>query len=213
MLLHSFTRDFSHLQHLHSFTMATNTDTMTISIDDVHKHLPIRMTSKVVRGFGRGSSDLGIPTANLCREAGSFSTSFDALPCGIYWGFARIGSSNSDDSTKVYKAAISIGFNPYYGNEQKTVEPHLIAPPSDERRHKSSCGETVLRDFYDEPIRLSVVGYLRPELPFEGLEKLIEAIKKDIVDSERLGDKGNNELAETEKSWVEGSDPVKVAAA
>jgi FAD synthase len=194
--------------------MAPDTKTTTVSIDDVHKHLPIRMTSKVVRGFGRGSSDLGIPTANLCREAGSFSTSFDALPTGIYWGFARIGSSSdTGDASKVYKAAISIGFNPYYGNEQKTVEPHLIAPPSDERRHKSSCGETVLRDFYDEPIRLSVVGYLRPELPFEGLEKLIEAIKKDIVDSERLGDTSGDELAATEKSWVGGSDPIKAATA
>eukprot|EP00545_Synedropsis_sp_CCMP1620_P009882 CAMPEP_0119013798 /NCGR_PEP_ID=MMETSP1176-20130426/8988_1 /TAXON_ID=265551 /ORGANISM="Synedropsis recta cf, Strain CCMP1620" /LENGTH=203 /DNA_ID=CAMNT_0006966917 /DNA_START=61 /DNA_END=669 /DNA_ORIENTATION=- len=201
-----------------SLTPDATAKTSDVSIDDVHKHLPIRMTSEVVRGFGRGSSDLGIPTANLCRESGFFSTSFDALPCGIYWGFARIGDSDkanecdddADTTNKVYKAAISIGYNPYYGNEQKTVEPHLIAPPSDERRHKSSCGETVLRDFYDEPIRLSVVGYLRPELPFEGLEKLIEAIKKDIVDSERLGGETNDALAGTERSWVKSSDPVKL---
>lgn len=200
-------------------TMSPNIDKQNmVSIDDVHNHLPIRMTSKVVRGFGRGSSDLGIPTANLCREGGSFSTSFDALPCGIYWGFARIGegddgaTADTTATNKVYKAAISIGYNPYYGNEQKTVEPHLIAPPSDERRHKSSCGETVLRDFYDEPIRLSVVGYLRPELPFEGLEKLIEAIKKDIVDSERLGETKGDTLAETERSWVESTTPIKPAS-
>ncbi|KAI2488923.1 Riboflavin kinase [Fragilaria crotonensis] len=177
-----------------------------ISVDDVGKHLPIRMISKVVRGFGRGSTDLGIPTANLCRESGDFSTSFDAMPCGIYWGFARVGDKSEEDR-KVYKAAISIGYNPYFGNETKTVEPHLIAPPSDERRHKSSCQETVLREFYDEPIRLSVVGYLRPELPFEGLEKLIEAIKKDIQDSELLGD-GTDDLTVQEHDWVEGSDAV-----
>lgn len=177
-----------------------------ISVDDVGKHLPIRMISKVVRGFGRGSTDLGIPTANLCRESGDFSTSFDAMPCGIYWGFARVGDKSEEDR-KVYKAAISIGYNPYFGNETKTVEPHLIAPPSDERRHKSSCQETVLREFYDEPIRLSVVGYLRPELPFEGLEMLIEAIKKDIQDSELLGD-GTDDLTVQEHDWVEGSDAV-----
>lgn len=177
-----------------------------ISVDEVGKHLPIRMISKVVRGFGRGSTDLGIPTANLCRDSGDFSTSFDAMPCGIYWGFARVGDKNEEDR-KVYKAAISIGYNPYFGNETKTVEPHLIAPPSDERRHKSSCQETVLREFYDEPIRLSVVGYLRPELPFEGLEKLIEAIKKDIQDSELLGD-GTDDLTVQEHDWVEGSDAV-----
>jgi FAD synthase len=54
----------------------------------------------------------------------------------------------------------------------------LIASEEDKRRHQSSCGETVLGDFYDQSIRLSLVEYLRPELPFEGLEKLVAAIKK-----------------------------------
>jgi riboflavin kinase len=162
---------------------------------DVNRHLPIRMKSKVVRGFGRGSSDLGIPTANLSRDECEGSTDFTALPCGIYWGFARIGKEDT------YKAAISIGYNPTYGNSIKTVEPHLIALPSDERRHASSCGETVLRDFYDEPIRVSVVGYLRPELPFEGLEKLVAAIKSDIANAERLGD-SSDATTQAERSWV-----------
>lgn len=178
------------------------------SIGEIQTMLPIRMTSNVVRGFGRGSADLGIPTANLCRDSGIFSTSFDALPCGIYWGFARVGDKSETD-TMVYKAAISIGYNPYYGNETKTVEPHLIAPSSDERRHKSSCQETVLREFYDEPIRLSVVGYLRPELPFEGLEKLIDAIKNDIQESERLGE-GTDALTVNEYKWVAGNEPIKL---
>lgn len=169
--------------------------------EEVSKHLPIRMKSKVVRGFGRGSKDLGIPTANLSREDCEGPTDFDALPCGIYWGFARIGNEET------YKAAISIGYNPTYGNETKTVEPHLIAPQNDERRHASSCGETVLRDFYDEPIRVSVVGYLRPELPFEGLEKLVEAIKNDIVDSEKLGDSSEDAIL-VERSWVSSDEAV-----
>lgn len=186
-------------------------DEQKASEENVQKQLPIRMISKVVRGFGRGSSDLGIPTANLDAKDGQFSTTaggFDALPTGIYWGFARIGGGEGNDGVICYKAAISIGYNPYYKNETKTVEPHLIAPPADECRHKSSCGETILRDFYNEPIRLSVVGYLRPELPFEGLEKLIDAIKKDIVDSERLCN-GTDDLTKGERSWVEGSDPIK----
>jgi FAD synthase len=50
---------------------------------DPAKVLPLRMTSKVVKGFGRGSKDLGIPTANLDRDAGKFSLeSFDDLPTG-----------------------------------------------------------------------------------------------------------------------------------
>jgi FAD synthase len=176
------------------------------SEDDIKRRMPLRMVSKVVRGFGRGSSDLGIPTANLCSEEGSFGeNSFDSLPTGIYWGFARIGEGST--ASDVYKAAVSIGYNPTYGNEKKTVEPHLIANPGDSGRHASSCGESVLRDFYDEPIRLSVVGYLRPELPFEGLEKLIAAIKNDIVNTENLCD-GTSPLIIKEKEWVKSDTTI-----
>lgn len=46
-----------------------------------------------------------------------------------------------------------------------------------------------------------MVGYLRPELPFEGLEKLTAAIKKDIVDSERLAAQTDS-ITLAEKRWV-----------
>ena len=197
--------------------------------DTIRNMLPLRMTSTVVRGFGRGSTDLGIPTANLDRtaikvyqatttttgtEAARDSTSdysvqmikFDDLPCGIYWGFCRIGEKLANDEgggdgAIVYKTAVSIGFNPTYNNKEKTIEPHLIAPPKDSRRHASSCGETLMGEFYDQPIRLSVVGYLRPEAPFEGLEKLIEAIKGDIVNAEIMGDSTDSAII-AEKEWV-----------
>ena len=175
--------------------------------ETIQKMLPLRMISKCVRGFGRGSTDLGIPTANLDRTAiqvvsGSKDLTFDDLPCGIYWGFCRIGDTQEGgDGTVVYKTAVSIGYNPTYNNKEKTIEPHLIAPPKDSRRHASSCGETLMGEFYDKTIRLSVVGYLRPELPFEGLEKLIEAIKNDIVNAETLGDSTSEEVSQ-EKDWV-----------
>ena len=109
----------------------------------IQSMLPIRMVSKVVRGFGRGSSDLGIPTANLersvlqllstsssssCGNRDSKIVLFDNLPCGIYWGFARIGdkksnvvenkngTNNPNPMGIAYKAAVSIGYNPTYGN-------------------------------------------------------------------------------------------------
>lgn len=167
--------------------------------------LPLRMISTVVRGFQRGSTELGIPTANLDREKGKFGGgSFDDLPTGIYWGFCRIG--DGADSC-VYTTACSIGYNPTYNNKLKTVEPHLIAPEGDTRRHASTCGETVLGEFYGQTIRLSLVGYLRPELPFEGIEKLITAIKKDITDSVELGD-GTNELTLKEKAWVASKEQI-----
>mmetsp|Transcript_28037 Transcript_28037/g.39491 ORF Transcript_28037/g.39491 Transcript_28037/m.39491 type:complete len:188 (+) Transcript_28037:90-653(+) len=178
-------------------TSDTTSDTpASPSSQDVARQLPIRCVSKVVRGYGRGSSDLGIPTANLSREGGSFSVgSFDDLPTGIYWGFAKVGST-------VLTSAISLGYNPTYGNKEKTVEAHLIANKDDKRRSASSCGETVLKDCYDQTMKLSIVGYLRPELPFEGIEKLVEAIKGDITKSEELGSTPDA-AALAERAWVE----------
>ena len=173
-------------------------------------NLPIRIISKVVRGYGRGSKELGIPTANVSRDDISCSMSFDHLPTGIYWGFGRIvdldGGSDDEDSVlgKVHTAAISIGYNPTYNNKEKTIEPHLIATASHPQRHASSTKETLFQDFYDKTIILSVVGYLRPELPFEGLHKLTAAIKKDIVDAENLAGESNS-TTNKEREWVQSS--------
>lgn len=45
-------------------------------------------------------------------------------------------------------------------------------------------------DFYDEPIKLLICGYLRPEKNYPSLEALIEAIQTDI----RLSDEKLNTL-------------------
>ena len=217
-------------------TAATSTSTTATDHEAEQKMralvLPIRMQSTVIRGFGRGSSELGIPTANLdCQalfNASSSSSSLssqvwsvsqqsslpslDDLPTGIYWGYARIGNetepaavSSSSTSSRVYTAAISIGYNPTYGNAHKTVEPHLIAPPTDPCRHSSQCGETVLPEFYGQAIRLSVCGYLRPELPFEGLDKLIQAIKHDIVQAQTLGEEWKQQQQQQEQPPHDGT--------
>ena len=38
----------------------------------------------VVRGFGRGSSKMGVPTANI--EAGPLAQALAPLPLGVYFG-------------------------------------------------------------------------------------------------------------------------------
>ena len=182
--------------------------------------LPARLTSVVTRGFGRGSKDLGIPTANICRKHLQCSISFDELPCGIYWGYARIIHTMKDQDQdeeevsrslsslpsvdRLYKTAVSVGYNPVYGNKEKTIEPHLIASSDHPMRQSSICQETQFSDFYNDRIRLSIVGYLRPELPFEGIDKLIDAIKQDIVQTERLADESGHQTTH-EKQWG-GSD-------
>ncbi len=67
---------------------------------------------------------------------------------------------------KTHMMVMSVGWNPYYKNKEKTMEAHLL--------HKFDS------DFYDEELRLVVVGYLRPEADFTGVDALVAAIHEDI---------------------------------
>jgi len=53
------------------------------------------------------------------------------------------------------------------------------------------------------------VGYLRNELPFEGLDNLIAAIKEDILNAERLCD-GTDIVTTDEKKWVASDDDASI---
>ncbi|XP_076247473.1 riboflavin kinase [Calliopsis andreniformis] len=125
-------------------------------------NLPHFLSGSVVRGFGRGSKALGIPTANLEDKV------VNALPndlnTGIYYGWASLDA-------QVYKMVASIGWNPFYKNEKKTVEVHLL--------HKFD------HDFYGKQIKVIFVGYIRPERDFTSEEELIKAIKGDIAYAEQ----------------------------
>ena len=61
---------------------------------------------------------LGIPTANFSDDV------VDNLPpdftTGVYCGFASV------DSGPVYKMVMSIGWNPFYDNEKKSMETHIL---------------------------------------------------------------------------------------
>jgi riboflavin kinase len=95
---------------------------------------PIILNSFVVHGFGRGSKELGIPTANL--EIEQLGEKGD-IKNGIYYGMASVQGINMAFST-----VVSVGWNPFYKNEKKTIEAHLLAH---------------LDDFYDKKISLCLV--------------------------------------------------------
>ena len=161
--------------------------------------LPLRLTSTIIRGFGRGSRDLGIPTANLDKSLLEGCV-FEALSTGIYYGFAGLVGVDGKADAEVYPAAISVGFNPTYNNTEKTIEPHFICPPSSPYRKASICSETQMPDFYGRKCRLAIVGYIRPEMPYAGVEPLIAAIKEDIKVTEgKCGEGG--EVAVEEREW------------
>ncbi|XP_042189638.1 riboflavin kinase isoform X2 [Callorhinchus milii] len=125
------------------------------------KSLPYFCRGDVVRGFGRGSKELGIPTANFP------DTVVDNLPAdittGIYYGWASV--ANGD----VHKMVMSIGWNPYYKNTKKSMETHII--------------HSFKEDFYGEILSIVIVGYIRPEKTFESVDALITAIYSDISEA------------------------------
>lgn len=104
---------------------------------------PWRLAGPVVRGFGRGSKLLGagsgswgvsseirmetagrtpaagIPTANV--EPGVVQEALGGAVCGIYCGWASV-----EGIPGKFPFAMSIGYNPVFGNEKKTAEPWLL---------------------------------------------------------------------------------------
>ncbi|KAI9275392.1 hypothetical protein BY458DRAFT_507285 [Sporodiniella umbellata] len=121
---------------------------------------PIAVSGTVVKGFGRGSKELGIPTANMSDEA--LESMFKECNTGVYYGWAQIGQVKST----IYPMVMSLGWNPYYQNEKRSAEVHII--------HEFE------KDFYGEDIRIIVGGYIRPEQNYPSLDALIQDIKTDI---------------------------------
>ncbi|GKV30920.1 hypothetical protein SLEP1_g39687 [Rubroshorea leprosula] len=111
----------------------------------------------VIKGFGRGSKLLGIPTANLSTQG--HSSVLSEHPSGVYFGWAGLSRRG------VYKMVMSIGWNPFFNNAEKTIEPWLL--------HEFN------ENFYGEELRLVIVGYIRPEAKFPTLESLIAKIHED----------------------------------
>ncbi|CAG0914004.1 unnamed protein product [Notodromas monacha] len=108
---------------------------------------PYFTSGEVVKGFGRGSKDLGIPTANFP------DTVVDGLPenfgTGVYYGWAQVGGSD------VHKMVMSIGWNPYYKNTKKSMETHVI--------HQFK------EDFYGSILKVVITGFIRGERDFKSL--------------------------------------------
>ncbi|KAK0084221.1 hypothetical protein PV325_007433 [Microctonus aethiopoides] len=119
--------------------------------------LPYFISGIIVKGFGRGSKSLGIPTANFPQDV------VDGLPqdfkIGIYYGWAALEG-------QIYKMVMSIGWNPFYKNEKKSMEVHML--------HNFD------NDLHGKYLKVAVMGFIRPERDFASLADLIKEINHDI---------------------------------
>lgn len=82
---------------------------------------------------------------------------------GVYAAIAKLPDRNDN---KVYKAALSIGWNPVYDNAEKTVEVFII--------------DEFHSDFYGELLQIELTAFLRAEAFYEDFTQLILAISCDI---------------------------------
>jgi len=128
------------------------------------KALPYFALGEIVKGFGRGSKELGCPTANYPLEV------VRQLPkdfqTGVYFGWANL--NNGD----VHKMVMNIGWCPFYNNTEKSMETHILHPFNE--------------DLYGQVLKICIVGYLRPEMNFDSVEALINQIKDDIKQTENM---------------------------
>lgn len=133
---------------------------------------PCYAEGEVIKGFGRGSKELGIPTANFSEEV------VEKLPVaiqgGVYYGWANV------DDGPVYQMVMSIGNNPYYKNEKRSMETHII--------------HTFGEDFYGSMLKVVMLGFIRPMKNFSSLDELITEIHEDILHAKEYLDQPENSL-------------------
>lgn len=120
---------------------------------------PHELHGVVVHGDARGRT-LGFPTANIASET-------ELLPAhGVYAGWLRVDGQR-------HAAVTNIGKRPTVSGTTVTVEAHVL---------------DFQGDLYDRPVTLELVGRLRGEQKFTGLDALKAQIALDVLKArERLG--------------------------
>ncbi|KAL4806461.1 riboflavin kinase-domain-containing protein [Aspergillus unguis] len=158
---------------------------------------PIRLSGPVIKGFGRGSKELGIPTANIPID-GLEEVLPKELGVGVYYGVVALdpatvsrpaGSDTDTDATPILPAVLSIGYNPYYKNKTRSIEIHIMpsltspSPTATATPEGSGADQKVrfhkLPDFYGTKLNLLMLGYIRPEYDYVSMEALVEDIRVD----------------------------------
>lgn len=113
---------------------------------------------EVIHGKNRGGKLLGFPTANLKLEN-------EVHPAtGVYAVWAQLNG-------EIVPGVANIGYSPTFGNEEISVEVHVM---------------DFDRDIYGHELRVHFVQRLRPEIKFSGLDELVARIHEDIALARRI---------------------------
>ena len=177
----------------------------------------------VVKGFGRGSSKMGIPTANLDLQNNPLldEESLQGVPDGVYFGWARLLPENKegerekeeaedlDLDNQVHKCVLNVGRRPTFDGEGKgigvlSVEVHVLhefsrsSSSSSRGREGGKVEEELFANLCGRELRVAATGFLRPEMRFPGIAALVSRIRADVATASAA-------LAEEEEhGWAKG---------
>ncbi|KAE8376079.1 riboflavin kinase [Aspergillus bertholletiae] len=174
---------------------------------------PIKLSGPVIKGFGRGSKELGIPTANIPPEGLS---DYPDLEVGVYYGVVALDPSRFTSEATILPAVLSIGYNPFYKNTTRSVEIHIMPPlSSPSPTADGEAGQVKfnkLPDFYGTQLNLLILGYIRPEYDYVSLEALVEDIRIDCEVARQslqrkayvgyLTGQGCSEVVQEQRKWL-----------
>ena len=115
---------------------------------------PYALRGRVIAGARRGR-ELGVPTANLqCADQ-------LIVADGVYAGRCTVDG-------KDWPAAVSIGTNPTFGQNPRTVEAHLIGFDG---------------DLYNRTLNLELIDWQREQRVYGDVERLREQMARDLKDA------------------------------
>ncbi|PNW88341.1 hypothetical protein CHLRE_01g025250v5 [Chlamydomonas reinhardtii] len=132
---------------------------------------PLALRGKVVKGYGRGSRQMGTPTANI--ETGLVKEALASMKPGVYFGWAKLNPPHGWPSvdSDVHKMVLNVGSRPTVnkGDEAPSLECHIL--------HHFEGGQ----EFYGSELEVLVLGFLRPEIKFGSVDALVSRIRADIA--------------------------------
>ncbi|MQA94624.1 MAG: bifunctional riboflavin kinase/FAD synthetase [Streptosporangiales bacterium] len=122
---------------------------------------PHRVEGVVVRGARRGRA-LGFPTANL------ETLPFSAIPLdGVYAGWLTVPAhAEPGRKQETWPAAISIGTNPTFDGESRTVEAYALDRDD--------------LDLYGDHAAVGFVARIRDTLRFDSVDELVAEMRNDV---------------------------------
>ncbi|KAF2995374.1 riboflavin kinase [Curvularia kusanoi] len=166
---------------------------------------PLKLRGPVIKGFGRGSKELGIPTANIPLSGLSINGHSD-LDSGIYYGFCTLDHSTipaltTPNTTKPAKSSSShavtdLSYPPSTipttsGTSRSPVYPTVLSIGYNPY-YKNTTRSIEIHiladfdsDFYGAELSLIILGFIRPEYDYVSKDALVEDIREDIRVAQR----------------------------